>query len=492
MAVCRPVVTPIALTSVAHELSLEVSGDILVSGITHDSREVHHGDIYVAIPGFNNHGIEFLQDAMTRGAVAVASDLHGVAIAQNFGLPTITLPHPRRDMALLSGMVFGHPEHELTLIGVTGTNGKTTVASMLRHILRSVGHRVGMIGTLGAFADDEYLAGLRTTPESTDLYATLGYMQQHGITHVVMEVSSHGLELERVAGLQFASAVFTNLSQDHLDFHHSMNDYFAAKAKLFGMTRAAVINSDDEYGQKLITELAASLSVTTCGASGQIRAAAVMSTADGSTVFDIESDQTSAHVTLPMLGDFNVMNALCACASAQQVGVSLQQAAETLNSFPGVPGRCERVMPSGQALAIVDYAHTPDAVEKILQQLRNAASGKLICVLGCGGDRDPSKRFDMGRIAAQLSDVVIVTDDNPRTEDPQTIRTEVLRGTQAGTAKVQEIGDRRAAIEAAVELGGAGDVIAVLGKGHESGQEINGEIFPFDDRDVIRQVSSHA
>lgn len=492
MAVRRPVVTPIALTSVAHELSLAVSGDILVSGITHDSREVQHGDIYVAIPGFRNHGIEFLQEAVAHGAVAIASDQHGVAIAQNHGLPTIELPSPRRDMALLAGEVFGHPERKLSLIGVTGTNGKTTVTSMLRHILSSTGHREGMIGTLGAFAQDEYLSGLRTTPESTDLYATLSYMQQQGITHVVMEVSSHGLELDRVAGLEFASAVFTNLSQDHLDFHQSMDNYFAAKAKLFGMTRAAVINSDDEYGQRLLADLPDSLPVTTCGISGQVRALDVTGMADGYTSFDINSDHSLGHVKLPMLGEFNVMNALCACASAQQVGVSLEQAAAALNSFPGVPGRCERVSPSGKALAIVDYAHTPDAVEKILRQLRNAATGKLICVLGCGGDRDPSKRFDMGRIAAQFADVVIVTDDNPRTENPQSIRTEVMRGADEGRAHVQEIADRAAAIKEAIHIGEAGDVVAVLGKGHESGQEINGEVYPFDDREVIRLVSAHA
>lgn len=492
MASRRPVTAPVALAAVAHELSLDVSGDINISGITHDSREVTHGDLYVAIAGMKNHGIEFLDQAIANGAVAVASDAHGVAIATDHGLPTVTLTNPRRDMALLSSVVFGHPERKLTLIGITGTNGKTTVASMVRHILSSTGLVTGMIGTLGAYCASEHLAGLRTTPESTDLYATLAYMAQHDVTHVVMEVSSHGLVLDRVAGLQFASAVFTNLSQDHLDFHSSMEDYFAAKARLFSMTDAAVVNIDDTYGAQLLARIPAGVSVVTCGQLGDMQATAVKATADGSTLFDLEFKQHKHHVELPMIGNFNVMNALCAIAACSEVGFSAQNSSAALSTFPGVPGRCERVTPSGDALAIVDYAHTPDAVEKVLTQLRKATQGTLVCVLGCGGDRDPHKRYDMGKIAASIADVVVVTDDNPRTEDPQAIRTEVMRGAHDGTAAVHEIGNRQEAIAFALSLAKSGDVVAVLGKGHESGQEINGEIFPFDDRAVIRQVSAHA
>ena len=492
MASRRPVTAPVALAAVAQELSLTVSGDIHISGITHDSREVTHGDLYVAIPGLKNHGIEFLDQAITNGAVAVASDAHGVAIAANHGLPTVTLINPRRDMALLASVVFDHPERKLTLIGITGTNGKTTVASMVRHIVHSAGHTTGMIGTLGAFSGEEHLAGLRTTPESTDLYATLAYMAQHDVTHVVMEVSSHGLVLDRVAGLHFASAVFTNLSQDHLDFHASMEDYFAAKTQLFTMTDAAVVNADDAYGVQLLARIPAGVKIVTCGQHGDVQAAAVKATADGRTIFDLQVEQHEHHVELPMIGDFNVMNALCAIAACSEIGISAQEAATALSTFPGVPGRCERVTPSGDALAIVDYAHTPDAVEKVLTQLRKATQGQLVCVLGCGGDRDPHKRYDMGKIAASIADVVIVTDDNPRTEDPQVIRTEVMRGAAVGTAQVHEMGDRREAIAFALSLATSGAIVAVLGKGHESGQEIHGEIFPFDDRDVIRQVSAHA
>jgi UDP-N-acetylmuramoyl-L-alanyl-D-glutamate--2,6-diaminopimelate ligase len=492
MTIRRSGIQPVALATVAHNVDLEFSGDILVSGITHDSREVQAGDLYVAIPGFKNHGIEFMEQAAANGAVAVASDVHGVVIAQSLGLPTITLTNPRRDMALLAREVLGHPESKLTLIGVTGTNGKTTVASMIRHILTESGKSTGMIGTLGAFSKNEHLAGLRTTPESTDLYATLSYMVGQGVTHVVMEVSSHGLELDRVFGLSFDCAIFTNLSQDHLDFHGTMDAYFAAKKKLFEMAKVAVINTDDSYGARLASEISQATKQLTCGVQGDVSPSNVGAGRDGETLFDLTIEGEITNVKLPMIGDFNVMNALCAVAATTAVGISVEVAVNALSNFPGVPGRCERVVPSGQAIAIVDYAHTPDAVEKILEQLRKATAGKLICVLGCGGDRDPSKRFDMGKIASVLADVVVVTDDNPRTEDPAAIRAEVLRGAITGKADVHEIGDRQAAISYAISNGASGDIVAVLGKGHESGQEINGEVFPFDDREVIRQVSENA
>lgn len=492
MAVRRPVTTPVAVAAVAKELSLDISADAVVTGITHDSRDVVAGDLYVAIPGLKNHGIEFISQAISNGAVAVASDSLGVKVAAQNGLPTIELKNPRSDMALLAAAIYGHPEKALTLVGITGTNGKTTVACMVRDILKASGKKIGMIGTLGAFAESEHLPGLRTTPESTDLYATLAYLHQKGITHVVMEVSSHGLALDRVAGLHFASAIFTNLSQDHLDFHANMEDYFAAKVKLFSMTSSAVINIDDEYGQKLISLIPNEVEVITCGQGAQLQSSAINTSSDGYSNCDVKFAGETAHLALPMVGNFNVMNALCAIGSANQVGIEFNDSVKALNNFSGVPGRCERVSPSGDALAIVDYAHTPDAVEKILTQLQQATSGKLICVLGCGGDRDPSKRYDMGRIAAEISDLVVVTDDNPRTEDPQKIRTEVLRGAKTGKAQVIELGDRKAAIAHALNIGAPGDIVAVLGKGHESGQEINGEIFAFDDREVIRQVSANA
>jgi UDP-N-acetylmuramoyl-L-alanyl-D-glutamate--2,6-diaminopimelate ligase len=317
-------------------------------------------------------------------------------------------------------------------------------------------------------------------------------MVDSGVSHVVMEVSSHGLELERVAGLSFDTSVFTNLSQDHLDFHGSMDSYFAAKAKLFTMTKNAVINIDDTYGNRLFSDISENVSLVTVGAHADVSASNLTTSQNGTTSFDVHKVDEKSHVDLPMLGVFNVSNALCAIVATMQVGISLQDACTALTSFPGVPGRCERVTPSGQALAIVDYAHTPDAVEKILHELRRATQSRLICVLGCGGDRDPSKRYDMGKIAAALSDITVVTDDNPRSEDPQSIRNEVMRGAKTESSELHEIGDRHEAIAYAIHAGKPGDIVAVLGKGHELGQEVKGHIFAFDDREVIRQVSANA
>ncbi len=493
MAVFRPQPQRVLLDVLAATLNAPVSGEVWVSGITHDSRAIQHGDLYVAVPGFKQHGIDFLEDAVAAGAVAVASDAHGVQVAQAYGLPTIELTDVRDGMATLAAQIYGHPERELVMIGITGTNGKTTTASMVRHILRSQGKITGMIGTLGAWCGDEHLPGMRTTPESTDLFALLGYFLDNNITHVVMEVSSHGLVLDRVAGITFDAAAFTNLSQDHLDFHETLDNYFAAKAKLFDHTQSAVINSDDEYGRKLIAQIGQRIPIATFGSAGKWSAREVSSHVSGQTTFvvsGVEIDEVQ--VSLPMFGHFNVANALCAMALVHSVGIDPKHAADALSTFAGVPGRSEIVSPSGSGTAVVDYAHTPDAVEKILQELRAVNPSRLITVIGCGGDRDPSKRFSMGHIASSLSDVVIVTDDNPRSESPEEIRAEVERGARSADADVMNIGDRRLAIRQALQLAHIGDIVAVLGKGHESGQEVAGEIQPFDDREVIRKESAHA
>ena len=493
MAVLRPQPQRILLDALAKIIHAPVEGEVWVSGITHDSRHIQHGDLYVAVPGFQQHGIDFLEDAVAAGAVAVASDAHGVRVAQAFGLPTIELTDVRREMALLAAEVYGHPERELTMLGVTGTNGKTTTASMIRHIMRTQKISVGMIGTLGAWCGEQHLPGARTTPESTDLFALLGYMREQGVTHVVMEVSSHAMTLSRVAGITFDVAVFTNLSQDHLDFHGTMENYFEAKASLFEATKYGVINGGDPHGKVLISRALGSIPLSIVGADADWAASNISSDVSGRTSFDVTAPAGSvvaAHI--PMFGHFNVTNALCALASVSAIGITVEDAAAALQSFAGVPGRCEIVSPSGRGTTVVDYAHTPDAVEKILSELKAIKPTRLITVIGCGGDRDPSKRFAMGHIASQLSDVVIVTDDNPRSEDASEIRAEVQRGAGQGTAEVRNIGDRREAIREALSIAEIGDIVAVLGKGHEAGQEVAGVIHPFDDREVIRQESAHA
>ena len=480
------------LSELAAHIEAPVLGDAQITSITHDTHAITPGALWIAVPGLTQHGIDYLDDALAAGVSAVASDAHGVALANSAGLPTITLDDVRLGMATLASAFYDHPDRGLVLCGITGTNGKTTVAYMVRHILRSSGKSVGMIGTLGTWIDDQNIPGFRTTPESTDLFRTLADMRDAGVTHVVMEVSSHGLALKRVAAMTFDVGVFTNLTQDHLDFHGSMEHYFAAKSLLFNMTRAAVINIDDQSGIRLAAQLPEQI-LATVGASGQWVASKVHSSLETFTSFVLDGPDGEHHeVQIPVLGSFNVDNAVTSIAVCSLLEVDVATAIRSLESFSTVPGRFEAVPHSGGGRAYVDYAHTPDAVGKVLEAIRSAQPRTVITVIGCGGDRDPSKRFEMGKVASEFSDVVIVTDDNPRSENPDTIRAEVMRGALSGNALVHDIGDRRHAIHAALAMSKDGDVIAVLGKGHEQGQEIAGIIHPFDDREVIIQESQHA
>ena len=485
--------TTLDLVTIADEVKLQVSGNVTVKGITHDSREVRAGDLYVAIPGLQQHGINFLSEAIQKGAVAVATDEQGTLECEKLGVPFIVLENPRKDMARLASCAYGHPEQKLRLIGVTGTNGKTTVTQMLRHVLSAQGRRVGVIGTLGAFVGDEQINTLRTTPESTDLYALLAHMHAAGADTVCMEVSSHALVLDRVAGLHFDVSIFTNLTQDHLDFHGDMEAYFAAKALLFEaeMSKSAVINIDDEWGMKLAGQSSCS-QVVTVGEKGQRSITAQQTKIDGTTSFTLKNEQGAVAVVVPMFGLFNATNAALCLTTVQLLGGDVDNAVGALASLPQVPGRMEIVWSDNQRLAIVDYAHTPDALEKALQQIRSIQPKRILTVFGCGGDRDSSKRTIMGSLAAQNSDIVIVTDDNPRSENPALIREAIINGTHGCTAVIENIGDRRMAIKRVIDMCEPGDVIAVLGKGHESGQEVAGVVTPFDDRDVVRQEAQNA
>ena len=485
--------TSTSLSALGSRLNLQVSGDIEITGITHDSRAVTNGDLYVAIPGLTQHGINFVQQAIDNGAVAVASDQHGCEIAQNFGLPWLLLGDARFDMASVAAEFYGHPEQKLKMIGVTGTNGKTTITQILRTLLAGAGHNVGVIGTLGAFVGDLEIPSKRTTPESTDLFMMLAQMVSAGADTVCMEVSSHALELHRVAGIKFDVAIFTNLTQDHLDFHGSMADYFAAKQKLFTDSRCkvAVIYSDDAWGRKLISSTDAQ-QVVTVGATGDWCISDVSTALSGSTRFNLKTPTQNFDVNIPMYGEFNAKNAALCLAVCASLGLDPSVVKDSLANLPQVPGRMQLVARHNDFLAFVDYAHTPDAVEKVLTELLVAKPTKLITVIGCGGDRDPSKRAIMGQISAQLSDVVVITDDNPRSEDPAQIRQAVLQGTLGQPAQVFEIGDRLEAISFALSMAGAGDVVAVLGKGHEVGQEVKGIITDFDDVKVIREVIANA
>ena len=488
----RPKTEGTALSRLATLVSGSHMGEATAFGITHDSRSVIPGDLYVALLGANNHGIDFIDEAIMNGAVAVASDAHGASVAEQKGLPVIELSHAREDMAKLAGEIYGHPEKKLTLTGVTGTNGKTTTTHILRSMFLDAGKHVGVIGTLGTYLDEEHLPGARTTPESTDLFATLAVMAERGITNVFMEVSSHALALNRVSGIKFDVAVFTNLTQDHLDFHGSMENYFSAKALLFTpeFSKQAIVCTDDDWGVKLAAQT--KIPVLTIGANGDWKAARANSNADGMTTQQIEiKNSDSISISVNMLGSYNATNAACALAASQFLGLSMAAGLESLKKVRSIPGRLEKVTIDSPGTAIVDYAHTPDAVATVLTVIKNANPKRIITVIGCGGDRDALKRPLMGKVAAQLSDVVIVTDDNPRSEDPAAIRKSVIDGTTDCPAQVFEVGDRRVAISKALELAESGDVIAVLGKGHESGQEIAGKVFPFDDRVVVSEESKN-
>ena len=488
----RPKTRGTQLSELANLVSGTCSGEETIFGITHDSRSVQPGDLYVALLGANSHGIDFIDEALANGAVAVASDSHGAQIALQKEISVIELPSARQDMARLAAKIYGNPETKLVLTGVTGTNGKTTTTHMLRSIFLDAGKRVGVIGTLGTYLDEEHLPGARTTPESTDLFATLALMVEKGITHVFMEVSSHALELHRVAGLCFDVSIFTNLTQDHLDFHGSMENYFKAKARLFEskFSKQAVICTDDAWGQRLATE--STIPIISVGKTGQWKTSNAISSATGLTSQTIEVDGVETlKIEVNMLGAYNATNAACALIASELLGLPMKSSLESLKQVRAIPGRMEQVSIASAGTVIVDYAHTPDAVSTVLNVVKDANPKRLITVIGCGGDRDSSKRPVMGKVSAQLSDIVIITDDNPRSEDPAEIRHAILAGTGDGKAQILEVADRREAISKALSLASTGDVVAILGKGHETGQEIAGEVFPFDDRDVARQESKH-
>ncbi len=457
---------------------------VTVTGITHASDAVRPGDLFAALPGANAHGSRFISAAASAGAVAVLTDAAGAAAAAEAGLPAVIVPDPRAVLGDVASAVYGHPSRRLTIIGLTGTAGKTSTAYLVESGLRAGGHVTGLIGTVETRLGDIVIDSVRTTPEASDLHALFAAALEQGVTVIVMEVSSHALALGRVGGTHFAVGGYTNFGSDHLDFHRDAADYFAAKALLFdGRCDVEVLNADDPalvplYKPATVTYSAAGAPDATWRA--------VDVTGDGYaqrfTALGPDGLRVDAGVALP--GRHNVANALLALACLVAVNVEAQTGADGIAACVGVPGRLERVIAPGPVIGVVDYAHKADAIVAALTALRDLATGRLICVLGAGGDRDRGKRAVMGAAAARGSDLLIVTDDNPRTEDPAVIRAEVLRGAVAAGAAAQilEVDGRRAAITEAVARAEPGDVIALLGKGHERGQEISGQIHPFDDR----------
>jgi UDP-N-acetylmuramoyl-L-alanyl-D-glutamate--2,6-diaminopimelate ligase len=455
----------------------------LVSGVTHASGDVRPGDLYAALPGARRHGGEFVAAAAQAGAVAVLTDPAGAPAAGAAGLPAIVVPDPREALGAIAAAVYGDPTEHLTVIGITGTAGKTSTAYLVESGLRAAGHVTGLIGTVETRLGDLVVDSVRTTPEATDLHALLAVARERGVTAVVMEVSSHALAMGRVGGVRFDVGGYTNFGLDHLDFHADAADYFAAKAKLFdGRCRVEILNLDDAALAPLMKP--ATVTYSAAGShSATWRASDISGVAYAQRFTAVgPAGEVEAGVSLP--GRHNVANALLAIAALVATGADPATAARGVAACPGVPGRLERVTAPGPVLGVVDYAHKPDAIVAALAALRELASdrgGRLFCVIGAGGDRDKAKRPLMGRAAAEGADVVVVTDDNPRTEDPAAIRRGLLDGVTAAT-EVFEIAGRRAAIDFAVGKAAPGDIVAVLGKGHERGQEVGGEVLPFDDR----------
>ena len=479
----------VRMVAVGHSHSPNDLG--FLSGLTLDSRSVEPGDLYVALPGARVHGAAFSADAVAAGAVAVLTDPDGRARAVASGVPVLVLADPRARLGEIACWVYGDPSSRLRLIGVTGTSGKTTSTYLIESGLSAAGHLTGLVGGVELRVGPERLASSLTTPEAPDLQALFAVMVERGVTAAAMEVSSHSLALGRVGGTRFDVAVFTNLSQDHLDFHDDLEDYFRAKASLFRPPVTGVVNIDDTYGRRLAAS--APVPVTTFSAAGNgdadWRAADVRSGADGSTFRLIGPGGVEADVSVGLAGVFNVANALGALVALVEAGIRLEDAVAGVAACPGVPGRLERVPAAGLGVtAFVDYSHKPGAVEAVLRSLRPVTQGNLIIVLGCGGDRDRAKRPMMGAAAASLADVAILTSDNPRSEDPLAILAAMLDGVlsvpQTERARVIIEPDRAAAIGQAIALASPGDVVVVAGKGHETGQYVAGSVLPFDDRQV--------
>ena len=452
-----------------------------VTGCTHDSRAVRPGDLYAALPGARSHGADFAAAATAAGAAAVLTDPAG---ADRFpDLPVLVADEPRAVLGDVARWVHDDPAAGLLLLGVTGTNGKTTTAFLIEAGLRAAGHATALLGTVLTRIGDDVLPSVRTTPEATDLMAMFAVMRERGVTAAAMEVSSHALSMHRVDGLVFDVAAFTNLSQDHLDFHPTMADYEAAKASLFTPrhSRHAVINCDDAAGRRIARGV--EIPLTTYGDDADWTAREVDLRPDGST-FRLVGPGVSLRAGVRLPGAFNVANAVCALAVLATAGVSLEAAAEGVADLPGVPGRMERIDLGQPFLALVDYAHTPEAVAAMLATVRSVTPGRVIVVLGCGGDRDRAKRPLMGQAAAEGADVAILTSDNPRGEDPLAILAEMAAGAPGAVIEP----DRHAAIAAAVAEARPGDAVVVAGKGHETGQEAHGVVAPFDDRDELREA----
>ncbi len=470
------------------EIDSQAATDVVISGVTQVSSAVEPGDLFIAAPGKNFHGADFIEEAKARGAVAVLTDAQGRDKVDN--LPAIIASDAKRAGANIAAALYRNPTRDLMSIGITGTNGKTTVSTLLYQIFTGAKREAGLIGTIETRVGAERIQSTRTTPEAPEIQAVAAVMRERHMRHLIMEVSSHALALGRITDAHFAIAAFTNLSQDHLDFHKDMNSYFAAKAKLFTSeyADACFINIDNEYGAKLAEQVdIPSTTVSRVNPAAQWHYTSLVNTAKG---FEFSIRGTGGILIeshSQLFGSFNADNLLLAMAIAYESGIDPIELAMLAPTLSGAAGRLDALNLGQSYRALVDYAHSPDAVVNVLAAAREFTAGQVIALLGCGGDRDASKRGAMGRALANGSDIAIFTSDNPRSEDPAAILSQMTEGLTIKSPS-KTILDRAEAIGYAVEMAKPGDTVLILGKGHEEGQEIAGEKLPFSDKLILAQA----
>ena len=461
---------------------LEATADLEqnIDSVVYDSRKVTPGSLFVAVSGFASDGNRFIPMAMEKGAAVVVT-----AKRPEQDVPYVLVESDRLALALLGCNFYGHPAKAMKLIGITGTNGKTSSTLLLKHILeKTIGAKVGLIGTMANMVGDEIIPTERTTPESFELQALFARMRDAGCTHVVMEVSSHAIALERIGGVRFDAAAFTNLTADHLDFHKTMEHYCDTKAKLFAHSEKCVANQDDAWFDRMCALAETPVLSTSAKGEAALYATDAKLLSDGVS-FTAHYGECSSLVRLPIPGSFTVYNALTVLGCALQLGISLEAAAEALKTAKGVKGRVEVVPTEGKPYTIlIDYAHTPDGLENVLSSVKGFCKGRLIAVFGCGGDRDPIKRPIMGKIGVELADIAIITSDNPRTEEPMAIIGDIVKGVE-GYENYEIIENRPNAIRHAMDIAEKDDIIVLAGKGHETYQEIHGVKHHLDEREVV-------
>ncbi len=467
--------------------------DVEVKNIVYDSREASEGSLFVAIKGLNVDGHRFIPEAVLAGAVGVVLEDDGMVEDGYFeerGVVKIVVPDSRKALALISSAFYGFPSRKLKLVGVTGTNGKTTTTHLIKSILESTGLKTGLIGTINYVIEDEVISAVQTTPESLDLNKFLNEMVNKNISACAMEVSSHALALDRVYGLDFDVGVFTNLTQDHLDFHRTFEAYFQAKKILFDSLKEsayAIYNIDDPYGEKIVADTKAGKLSYGKSEKADVKVKDIALSFNGTSLVVQTPTESSLEINSKLIGEFNVYNILASVAVGYALGIEHGDIKRGIESLENVRGRFEKMISPDGYVVIIDYAHTPDALEKcidtILKLREQAGGGKLITVFGCGGDRDVAKRPIMGKIATEKSDVTIITSDNPRFEDPQKIISDIVEGVKQNSVYYIFV-DRKEAIYRALEMAQKGDIVLIAGKGHEEYQIIGDRKIPFSDKQV--------